>query len=452
MVTIWTPDVSTLNGPAYQRLANAIARDIDDGQLKPGDRLPPQRELAESLGTTLGTVTRGYQLAARRGLVTGEVGRGTYVLGGDSDDERGEPLDLSLNALPPHPFRAALEARLDGSVAGPRAGLLDYPPREGRDAHRQSGAAWIGRRGLVVDPSQVMVTVGAQHALLVAMSATTRPGDAVLVEEFTYGGVLGAARMLGLQPVPVAIDTMGLRVDALDAACRTSSARVLVIQPALHNPTGVTMTSDRRREVLAVAAREGLTVIEDDTYGFLVPGERPMVIETSGPWAYVTGLSKSLAGGYRTGFLAVSPDLVDRAQSTLWASAIAASPISAALAISLIDDGTADEIVEWKRREARARLRLAREVLPQVPEATSAGSPHLWLPLPRPWRAGTFAEAARVRGILLGATEGFLANPAATPRAIRVCLMPPRSRDRLRDALRELADLAARVPDPQHTV
>jgi DNA-binding transcriptional MocR family regulator len=449
-MTIWRPDLSGLKGPEYQRLADAIGRDVEAGRLQAGDRLPPQRDLADALAMTLGTVTRAYQVAARRGLVAGEVGRGTYVLA-QAGDEAG-PLDLSLNALPPHAHLSELAARLDPAPGVRRTALLEYPPRAGRDEHRDAGAQWIARRHMPVAAAQVCITVGAQHALFCAMGAVASAGDPVLVEELTYGGVLGAARMLDQRVIPVGLDDQGLRADALDAACEASGARVLIVQSALHNPTGVSMTPARRREVLHVIRRRGLTVVEDDTYGFLVPDTRPLVADVDGPWAYVTGLSKSLAAGYRTGLLAVSPGLNDRALACLWSSAVAASPIAADLAFSLMADGLAERIVEWKRAEARARTAMARELLPQLPAATCAATPHVWLPLALPWRAAQFANAARARGILLGAAEGFMAQPGATPRAIRICLMPPRSRERLREALVALGEIAAGAVLPELTV
>jgi DNA-binding transcriptional MocR family regulator len=450
-MTIWRPRLSGLNGPVYQQVADAIHRDIQSGTLEPGDRLPPQRDLADVLGLTVGTVTRAYQIATRRGLIAGEVGRGTFVqpLPGESPHDL---LDLSLNALPPHAHISELAARLDPPMPS-RASLLDYPPRGGRLDHRETGAAWIARRGVDVAASQVLVTVGAQHALFAAIASVASAGDAILVEELTFSGVLSAARMLGLRPVAVAIDSEGLRPDSLEASARASGARALVVQPALHNPTGVTMSDERRRAVVETISRLGLAVVEDDTYGFLVPEAQPMTPSLEGgTWAYVTGLSKSVAAGYRTGFLATSPSLGDRASATLWATAVAASPISVAVAAAIVADGTADRIVEWKRAEVRARGALARQILRGVPDAISPASPHLWLPLPRPWRAGTLAAAARARGMLIGTSEAFVAQAGATPRAIRVCLMPPRSRERLTSALETLRDLLASEPSAESTI
>lgn len=450
-VTIWQPQVDGGQGPTYRRVVEALARDIRSGRLRAGDRLPPQRDLASTIGVTVGTITRAYQLAARQGLIGGEIGRGTYVRPLPGPDD-GTPLDLSLNAMPPHAHVAELAERLEIGADANRAALLDYPPRVGRDEHRAAGANWIARRHVHVPPSQVVVTVGAQHALSIAIAAIAQPSTPMLVEELTYAGIVAATRLLGVPIVPVSIDVEGMRPGALRDAARESGAKAVIIQPSLHNPTGVSMSANRRADILDVIRHEGLAVIEDDTYGFLIPGSRPIVMDVDGPWCYVTGLSKSLAAGFRTGFLATSPTIFDRAAAAMFATAVAASPISAQLAVSLIADGTADRVVEWKREETRARLMIARQILPDIPSVTHDASPHVWLPLARPWRAAAFVAAVRSRGIVLGPTESFLGRPGAVPRAVRISLAPPRTRQRLESALESIAEIASAVPLPSPTV
>jgi len=432
-------------------VVDALARDIRSGRLQPGDRLPTQRDLAAAIGVTVGTVTRAYQLAARQGLVGGEIGRGTYVRPLPGPDDA-TPLDLSLNALPPHAHVAELAGRLEIRADANRTALLDYPPRAGRERHRAVGADWIARRNLHVAPSQILVTVGAQHALAIALATTAATGSPILVEELTYAGIVAAARLLALPIVPVSLDAEGIRPGALRDAARDSGAKVVAIQPSLHNPTGVSMTAARRAAILDVIRAEQLAVVEDDTYGFLIPQFQPLVADLDGAWCYVTGLSKSLTAGYRTGFLAVSPTLFDRAEAAMFATAVAASPIAAELATSLIVDGTADRIVAWKRDETRARMAIARRVLPDLPGATHDASPHIWLPLARPWRAAAFVAAARSRGIVLGPTESFLGRPGAVPRSVRISLAPPRTRTRLETALESIAEIASTAPLPSPTV
>jgi DNA-binding transcriptional MocR family regulator len=444
-MTIWRPRINRQAGPIYLAIVEALASDVAAGRLRPGERLPPQRELAGVLHVTVPTVTRAYGLAAKRGLVTGAVGRGTFVappIGATAD----AVVDLSLNALPPHAHFGELSARLDlpGGLAE-RAQWLAYPPRPGHEAHREAGAAWIARRGLHVSATQVLVTVGAQHALLAALASVLTAGDVVLVEELTYAGVFEAARVLGVRVRAVAIDRDGMRPDALEAAVAESGARVVALQPVLHNPTGISCSPARRAALAAVIARTGLHVIEDDTYGFLAPECRPLAAGLETPWSYITSLSKSVAGGLRVGYLVVSETVFDRASRAIWASTLAASPVTAAIASGVVQDGLADRIVAWKREEVRARQVLAREVL-AVPADVDPASPHIWWPLPRPWRAAEFVARAAERGVRLGATDGFVGQPGAVPRAVRICLGPPRTREALRQALVTLRDLGASPP------
>ncbi len=443
---MWRPQLPLVTRPKYAALAEALAQDIAAGAVAPGERLPTQRELADAAGVTVPTVTRAYAVAARRGLITATVGRGTFVRGSRHALDDG-PLDLSINALPPHAHRAELAARLAfAGDAERRTQLLDYPPRAGHQEPREAGARYFAMRGVHVPAARVMVTAGAHHALLVALASAAQPGETVLVEQLTYGGVVEAARLLGLTVRAVAIDEAGLVPSALERAMDETGAVAIVLQPVLHNPTGVSWTAARRRENASIIEGHGVHVIEDDTYGFLAPDQTPLAAELRGPWSCVTGLSKSVTGGLRIGFLAVPESHLDRAVRALWATTIATSPITAALAAAWLADGIVETIIAWKRVEMAARQALARELLPGAPTGVHPASPHVWWQLPRPWKPAAFLAEARARGIVLGAPEGFLGQPGAMPRAVRICLGPPATRDRLRHALTTLRDLAAQAP------
>ncbi|HEX8706827.1 MAG TPA: GntR family transcriptional regulator, partial [Pyrinomonadaceae bacterium] len=167
-MTMWTPDLSETGGPLSRAIVNALAADIEAGRIEPGTRLPTHRELADRLGVAIGTVTRAYALAKRRGLVSGEVGRGTFVgsgTGASREETSGgaeAPIDLSKNQIARETqdrllaeTLAALSARSD------LAPLLEYyQPAEGVSRHRAAGAAWVGRIGLDADPAQTLVCSG----------------------------------------------------------------------------------------------------------------------------------------------------------------------------------------------------------------------------------------------------------------------------------------------------
>jgi DNA-binding transcriptional MocR family regulator len=458
-MTSWRPRLARRTGrsatarldpPLYARIVDALAADIAEGQLVPGARLPTQRELAEAVGTTVATVTRSYSEARRRGLVDATVGRGTFVREAMYAPASRGPVDLTVNSLAAAPFVGGMLASLGACVDGAAGeALLSYQPHQGHARHREAGAAWLQARGITASPADVVVTAGAQHAMLVALASLTRPRDVVLVERLTYPGVKSLANHLHLRLEPIDIDEEGMLPTALaDAAARTR-ARVIYAMPTLHNPTASTMSAARRREIVEVVERHGLTFIEDDQYGFL-SDETPLVAALPDRVVHISSLSKSLAAGLRVGFLHAPSALIQRLAAAVFASSVMASPVTAELAARWIADGTARRIVEWKRDEFAARQQIARRILGW--RAPRSSSPHVWLPMPGAIAAEDFVEQARLRGVLVSASPAFSVGPARPDRAVRICLGPPPSRDALEEALRILAGVVKDPPRPHAAV
>src|SRR5258708_7557310 len=192
-MTMWAPDLAIRSGPRYLAIVEALAADVGSGHLSSGSRLPTHRDLAETLGVTVGTVSRAYAEAARRGLVSGEVGRGTFVrarsLPSFSPGLRTSGLlDLSQNHPPPgRPgFRAALEKALLALARQADLGpLVDYPSDGGNDSDREAGAEWIARTGLPAEAGRVLVCAGSQHGLTTVLATLLQPGELLLTEELT---------------------------------------------------------------------------------------------------------------------------------------------------------------------------------------------------------------------------------------------------------------------------
>ncbi len=201
-MTIWVPDLSKSSQPTYLAIVEAIGDAIRLGELRPGDPLPTHRLLADLLGVNVSTVTRAYREAARRRLVGGEVGRGTFVLGVASEAAlfalqhrpEGGVIDLSLN-MPPMPARdrnlVAALGRLDPTQA---ARYLHYPSPDEVLVQRQAAAGWLKRRGVQADPEGIVVCAGAQHAMDTAISLFQEQEE-VACEALVYPG-LKAARSL----------------------------------------------------------------------------------------------------------------------------------------------------------------------------------------------------------------------------------------------------------------
>ncbi|BBK40148.1 transcriptional regulator [Allostella vacuolata] len=463
-MTIWLPHVADRTGPKYRAIADALADDIRRGAVRPGMRLPTHRELAWRLGLTVGTVTRAYAEAERRGLIAGEVGRGTYVRGAapadvaisysaadsaQSDPGGASPLiDLSLNfpVIPGHEaeLAAALRRLAD---RGDLAALLPYHPHAGRLSDRAAGAAWIGRSGLSVRAEDVAVTAGGQHAIVVCLAAVAASGDTVLVENLTYPGVKAAAALLGLKLAGVAIDAHGLVPDALAAGCRTTGAKALYCMPSLHNPTAAVMPEARRREIAAIAARHDMPIIEDDCYGFLVPdAPPPMAALGIAEGLFLTSLSKSIAAGQRIGYVTARPGRLERVTQAVRATSWMASPLAAAIATDWIGDGTAQRMVRERRAEAAARQAMVEAALPAARSPGGAVSYHAWLHLPEAWRADEFVAEARRRHVAVTPPTAFAVTRQAAPDAVRICYGAAAGRDELARGLAVLTGLLAEQP------
>jgi DNA-binding transcriptional MocR family regulator len=444
----------------YLAIADALANDLAAERVRPGDRLPTHRSLARALGVNVVTITRAYAEAARRGLVEGHVGRGTFVRALETrpsarrrEGSRAGAIDLSQNqiALPPKSYEskelvAALTRELDPTL---HAG---YQPA-GAAEHRAAAARWIARAGLEVEPERVIVTTGGQQALATVFATFAKAGDTVLVEELTYAGVKSLAALFRLRLVSVAMDEHGLVPAALEDACRRGNPKLLYCMPNLHNPTGVVLSAERRERVAWLAERYDLLVLEDDASGFLLDAPPPAVASLAPERGlFVTSLSKSLAPGLRVGYLAGTRAHLEELQQTQAALTWMTPTLTAALATHLIQRGDLVRIVERKRAEVRARRALFRRLLPELATPSHPLSPCLWVNLPEPWRSAEFVAAAERAGVLVTAAETFMAARTQTPHAVRLCLGTPAARSEVETALRRLAQLLVDVPMPSRAL
>ena len=446
-MTGWHPDLSGSASPRYMAIAELIEIDLSEGRLVTGERLPPQRQLAERLGLDFTTVARGYAEAARRGLVQSHVGRGTFVTNPrermvaeavPSDPQRAAPADFSMN-MPPEPEDPALLARMREGLAVLAAdlpALLRYQTFGGSALDRQAAALWLARRGMKPASERIFVTPGAHAGLLAILAVLARPGDTILCECITYPGIRSLATQATLSLHGLPMDDRGVLPDAFDTACRDRKPKALYLNPTLQNPLTLTVPESRRREIAAIAARHGVPVIEDDAYGFVPPDAPPpfAALLPELTW-HVGGLSKCLGAGLRLAYV-TAPDAKSAWPfvSALRATAVMASPLTSALATRWIGDGTADAILTGIRRETVARQALAAAALPPESYRADPLSFNIWLPLGNGWTRSTFVSHMRACGLGVVASDAFTVEGTA-PEAVRVCLGGPVSRDALRHAL-----------------
>lgn len=452
---MWTPDLPTDGTPLFQQILAALERAIRDGGLKAGERLPPQRALARTLGVSVGTVTRAYEEADRRGLTLGQVGRGTYIARAQENDGplAQRPLvDLSMNA-PPMIAAERLLMEAWGKVRRrPEfSKALNYGPVEGLSQFRRFATTWLAHTAGVdaPDPARVIITGGAQTSMDLVFCALCKQGEVILTEELTFSGMKALARYRGFSLAPVAMDAEGLIPDSLAEAAEATGARVLYTMPTLQNPTARTMSLVRRKELIKVARRLKLTLVEDNVYAAYVDHREappPLVNLAPDITYYVSGLSKSLAPGLRTGF-AVTPSAVlsSRLAVGVRASAYATQSMGLLIAQQASEDGSADQILKENRKLLKARGAALRAALNLRSDRLASMSPHVWL-------AASEAEAAHLAARLLAENVRVtdMADPVLDPSrgsGLRFCVGATRREVDFERALGAIQRVMQQPPD-----
>ncbi|WP_144631882.1 PLP-dependent aminotransferase family protein [Bordetella genomosp. 13] len=443
----WLRPLAAGAGTRYQQIATQIVTAVEDGVLRPGDRLPAQRELAQALGVDLTTVTRAYTEVRQKGLLEAQGAGGTYVA--YSGLETGGTIDLGMN-IPPllgsTEFSRLLEQGSGTTqVAASSMDLMSYHVGAGASRHRAAGAKWLQPMIGNTDIERIVVCPGAQTAIAALLLARSQAGDAVACDALTYPGFLAAARLLQRSAVGVKSDALGMDPADLERVCEQHRPALLYLNPTIQNPTALTLSTERRTALLRVAQKHALPVIEDDPYWLLA--ERPpstmfsLASNTSStPVYYVSTLSKCIAPGLRTAYLVVpSGEPLSPVLDALRSLALMPTAWMAETASAWIESGAAVQWLARIRSEMRHRQAIAASILPGHIQADPNGL-HLWLQLPRHVDLYRLAQTALQQGVSVTDSESF-STGSFSPVALRVSLGGAIDRHRLTHGLTRLAEL-----------
>src|SRR5882757_6279447 len=331
----------------YLRLAREMADRIISGELAPGTKLPPHRDLAHERGVTVGTVSRAYAELQRAGLIDAGVGRGSFVRAAAAGSaEHADTIDLRANQPPMRRLAPDLlrsigreTARFDESLFEDRLILSD------NHGHDRATKQWLEKHHGVPPSSDTILCSSGQHALYCTLLTLCRPGDTVATEHVTYIGLIMLARMLGLHLVGVAADEDGLLPDALAETCARDHPKVLVCTPNFHSPTTAILPETRRRRIAELALRHELHIIEDDVYGAYAgatpPPFRVLLPERSILFA---SFSKVLAPGIAVGLVSAPDQLMSQIYEVVRITGGMVDPLSRETVTQWILDGTMDRL------------------------------------------------------------------------------------------------------------
>ncbi|WP_305984488.1 PLP-dependent aminotransferase family protein [Roseibium sp. MMSF_3544] len=432
-MTIWKTFPETIQRPAYRSLADLISNAIDTGDLEVGARLPTHRELAYQLNLSVQTISRAYDELIRRGLIEGQVGRGTFVSAGPAKSNwpfvpaghDGQLIDLSILKPVTAPLHrdkmSAALAELSGTLAD--ASIFSFKPSNALEPFKSSAISWLARCGLSCAPDAVVMTNGATSAMTTALLTAANAGDLVLTEAMSHHTLVPLSRYLDLRLEGVPIDSEGIVPGELEKICKAKPVKSLYVMPSGLNPLALMMGEERRKALAELARKFDFTIIENDAWGPLQP-DRPPPIAVFAPERtfYFTSFTKCLLPGLRHGYLVVPDLLASAAANRHLVTDWVATPIMAEIASLFIENGTADELLAWQMGALGRRNAVVAKVLEGIPFGSSPNGMHVWLPLPGSWTEEAFVAHARRKGVAVAPGSAFAVSDQAVSAGVRICI------------------------------
>ncbi len=441
----------------YLQIADSLAASIAGGELPLGERLPSERDLARTLGVSRTTVVTAFRELESRGLVRGQVGRGTFVVGGDDATDDGAPfawrgrlsfgarrfLDPALTTLiaecPPGsvslgPGRPALDRFpteefrrvTDGVLRRGAEVALGLVPTTGHPALR---AAIAARHG--TDPRQVLVISGAQQGIDVIARCLLDPGDTVVMDRPGYLGAVHTFLAAGATVVGWDIERADLA--ELENLLLRHAPKLIYTNPTYQNPTGATLPVAKRRELLRLARRHRIPVIEDDPYrelsfaGSVPPPPTLWELDEGGLVIYLGTFSKVLAAGLRLGWILAPAAIVERLAIVKARTDVCGNSLSQLTVRELLTSGLFDRHLATLREEHRRRYRAMTQALDRLLPPGSVtwrpieGGLYIWGRLNGPGlEAATLWDTAARTGVQIVAGSPFYADGGGE-RRIRLC-------------------------------
>lgn len=440
---------TTVSDTKYLDIVDIIRARVASGDYPKGSKLPTHRALAQELATTPATIAKAYKVLIEQKEIESFVGRGTFV----RSDTRLEQVihsrqdDQVLNLSILQPCIAYNIDRLTNKISSclgniTEPDLFGYTEHTGLLRHRESGMEWARHYGLeIASTDQMLLANGAQHALSSLIQLYTKPGDTIAVEAQTYPGILSIAHLLGRRLAGVTMDGQGMLPEALEALCQQQKIAMVIVLPSHQNPTGATMSEQRRTSLATVIERFRLWLVEDDIYGFLNENRREAITNRVPQLGFhISGLSKAISPGLRCAYIRAPASQAAHLAAFIRATIWLPPPLMFEVASGLIRSGDAYQMAKAQQDIARRRQRIARDILNDYPMSSQPTSYHLWLHLPDSWQADSLALAAREQNMLVSSASFFRVGPQSD-NAVRLSLMSIADESQYRYALEKLAGL-----------
>ena len=434
-MTIWPPNPENIKRPAYKFLANCLIRAVEAGDIEDGEQLPTHRELADQLGLSIQTISRAYEELIRRGFVSGEVGRGTFVrkvsnnltwpFEYNTSDQSIHPIDCStlkpVSALIHKNIMRTALLKLSHNL--PESVIFSFRPTKAQSLYRDTASAWLALCGIEPCPKVIQLTNGNTSAMTVALMTAASTGDLIVTEEMCHHTLRPLIRYLGLRLKGLKTDEQGILPEDFEHACVSETVKALYVMPSGLNPLARMMGIERRKVLCEIARKYDVLLIENDAWGPIQP-ERPLPFAALAPERtfYFTSFTKCIMPGLRAGYLIVPENMASASANSHLVSNWMATPMLAEIASRWVKDGTAVKLLEWQKKALGERNIIAANILRGIPFYASPNGLHIWLPLPVAWEENSFVAQASQSGVTVAPGSVFAVSETTNYPGVRICL------------------------------
>lgn len=442
----WKPTLKYSKKPLYLTLAEQLENDIHNGTLRPGTKLPPQRELADFLDINVSTVTRAFKICSNKGLLSSAVGSGTFV----SYDVNTstliipEPASLpliELGSIMPEtrPQQEAIELLQKMLLESDCKHLFQYG-FQNEFYYKKAAAQLLHRVGIsATDPNLILFSNGGQNALAAIFAGLFHPGDRIGVDPLIYPGAKGAAKLFGIQLVPIKQENGEISEEGLLAAYKNEGIKGLYLTPDIQNPTNHTMSQTCREMIVRKAKELDLLIIEDAINSLLYE-KPPLPIAALAPahTIHIQSLSKSILPALRLAYIHAPARHAEPLKNALYHMNLSQSSLLLELASRLILSGKLDSVLEQRRKGVSIRNHAADKVMEGCTLLGSEECLSRWLLLPPGITGAEFERLAREKGVSVYGSERFAVGKEPPVAAARLAICAPESIEEMEQGLRIL--------------
>lgn len=446
----WKPKLEKTNNPIYLSLADQLEKDIAEGLLLPGTKLPPQRELADFLDINVSTISRAFKVCEKKGLLSGAVGSGTFVSYDVNANIFMTPDNAShlieMGSMMPETeaiSKSEITTLLQKMMTEPDfEKLLQYGRLEGRAWQRDAAAKLIEKSGYKTTADLMLTASGGQNAIAAILAGLFQPGDKIGTDPLIYPGMKSAAKMLGIQLVPIKQENNEISEEGLLYACKNENIKGIYIIPNYQNPTTHIMSKDCRRMIASIAKEKNLIVIEDGINSLFM--EKPLqAVASYAPkqTIYIVSLSKSVAPALRLAYIATPKRYINDLKTSLYNINISQSMFLMELASRMIVSKNVDKLVDERRKRIRKRNGLVNKYLEGYQVMGDDEVIFRWLLMPEGIEAEQFQDKALKKGVKVYTAERFTVGKTKPIEAVRLAVAAPKSLEELEMGLKVLKEL-----------